>query len=568
MLINGRYQILHPLQDGGFGHTFLAEDTQLPSRRRCVIKQLKPIQNNPEFYRLIQDRFQREAAIQETLGEACQDIPRLYAYFTEGNRFYLVEEWVDGETLSQKVAEVGPFSETTVRRILTDVLAILDAVHSRQIIHRDIKPDNIMLRKRDGKAVLIDFGAVKETMGAILDSKGKTAQSIVIGTAGYMAPEQSAGRPLFVSDLYSLGLTAIHLLTGKSPAELDIDPHSGKIDWRSHAPTLSETLARTIDKAIQIHPFERFANARAMGQALQAPTPQALVNEPTIVSRSPDLTAVVTQVVSPAGPDTDVAVVAQSPASSPNPWLRPFLIGAGIGGALLLGFLLVRGQTPVADVQPSPANTFSPTVSSSPSSASPSPSPEASSPSPEPSESPSPEPSSTAQASCGDANDSGTTWYPVFINNADLEQVRRDDCQDAIAKVREDGTPAVQVASFTDEQRANDFAQKVGGEVGKPYQLGASPSPSPSPSPSTSPSASPTDDPASETNAVIVDNGGSTNVRRGPGTTYGVQHIAYSGDRVRITDSAQDSGGYLWYKVYFPKSGATGWIAGQLLRPD
>jgi serine/threonine protein kinase, bacterial len=151
MLINGRYQVLHPLQEGGFGHTFLAEDTQLPSRRRCVIKQLKPVHHNPEFYRLIQDRFQREAAIQETLGEACPQIPRLYAYFLEGDLFYLVEEWIDGETLRQKIDAVGPFSEAAVRDMLVDVLSTVEVVHQHQIVHRDIKPDNIILRRRDGR---------------------------------------------------------------------------------------------------------------------------------------------------------------------------------------------------------------------------------------------------------------------------------------------------------------------------------------------------------------------------------------------------------------------------------
>jgi serine/threonine-protein kinase len=147
-----------------------------------------------------------------------------------------------------------------------------------------------------------------------------------------------------------------------------------------------------------------------------------------------------------------------------------------------------------------------------------------------------------------------------------VAQVRQDFCQDAIAKKRDNGTPTVQVASFSDPQRAADFAQKVGGEVGVPYQVGASPSPSANPS--SSPNASPTGGPGDGTNAVIVDNDGPTNIRRGPGTKYPVQHIAYSGDRVKILGTDYDSGGYRWYRVYFPKSGASGWIAGQLLQPD
>ncbi len=86
-LLNNRYQVIQTLGGGGFGETFLAEDTQMPSRRRCVIKQLKPIQDNPQVYQLVQQRFQREAAILEELGDGSDQIPRLYAYFSEMDNF-------------------------------------------------------------------------------------------------------------------------------------------------------------------------------------------------------------------------------------------------------------------------------------------------------------------------------------------------------------------------------------------------------------------------------------------------------------------------------------------------
>lgn len=577
MLINGRYQILHPIQEGGFGHTFLAEDTQLPSRRRCVIKQLKPIHHNPEFYKLIQDRFQREAAIQETLGEVCQQIPSLYAYFSEQDNFYLVEEWVDGETLRQRVAATGRFSEAAVREILTQLLSTIETVHQHQIIHRDIKPDNVILRKRDGKPVLIDFGAVKESMATIINSQGQTARSIVIGTAGYMAPEQSAGRPVYASDLYSLGLTAVYLLTGKTPAELNADPLSGRIDWRSQAPQVSDPLAKVIDTAIQMHPAERFPSAAAMQQALQAPVASGPGYETTILSRpQPEAEAPPQAPITPiristqnsAGTPTHVVSPASQSSQTPvpvrNDWLKPLLIGSGLGGVLLLGFVFLRGQTPAVVTQPTPIATSSPSANPTASLAA---TPEPVSPTPTPAP-PTPEAPVTSEATCGDADGSGQDWYPVFMNNADLEQVRRKYCQDAIAKTRDNGTPAVQVASFSDRNRAVAFAQKVGGEVGLPYKIGAAvPSASPSVTPTPSAPASP---PAASdgTNAVIVGNKGETNIRRGPGTSFGVQHIAYPGDRVKILASDQDGGGYIWYKIYFPKSGASGWIAGQLLQPD
>jgi serine/threonine protein kinase/Tfp pilus assembly protein PilF len=287
-LINGRYRILYPLQEGGFGKTFLVEDTQLPSQRRCVLKMLKPVQDNPEFYRLIQDRFQREAAIQETLGEACLQIPRLHAHFSERDHFYLVEEWIDGDTLSAKVAEVGRFSEARVLEILSQLLPIIDIVHRHRIIHRDIKPDNIILRRRDGMPILIDFGAVKESMAAVVDSQATSGRSIVVGTASYMAPEQSVGRPLYASDLYSLGLTAIYLLTGKSPAELNHDPHTGKVEWRSLVSRVSAGLAQVIDTATQMHPQDRFSSAPEMLQALQSLRIEALPEDvPTTLSQTP-----------------------------------------------------------------------------------------------------------------------------------------------------------------------------------------------------------------------------------------------------------------------------------------
>ena len=103
MLLNNRYKIVRSLGGGGFGETFLAEDTQMPSQRCCVIKQLRPIQDNPQVYELVKQRFQREAAILEELGDGNDCIPRLYAYFTENGQFYLVQEYIEGETLTAKL---------------------------------------------------------------------------------------------------------------------------------------------------------------------------------------------------------------------------------------------------------------------------------------------------------------------------------------------------------------------------------------------------------------------------------------------------------------------------------
>jgi serine/threonine protein kinase len=270
-LLGNRYQVLQTLGSGGFGTTYLAEDIQMPSRRKCVIKQLKPIANNPEIYQLVQARFQREAAILETLGDESNQIPKLYAYFAEAGEFYLIQEWIEGMTLRDKVQAEGPLPEPTVRQILLSLLPVLSYVHDRRIVHRDIKPDNIILRRRDNQPFLIDFGAVRETMGTIVNSQGGTASSIVIGTPGFMPSEQAAGRPLYSSDLYSLGLTMIYLLTGKFPQELELDPATGEVIWRYNAPHISSQLADVLEKAIQSHPRDRYPTAQAMLMALQAP---------------------------------------------------------------------------------------------------------------------------------------------------------------------------------------------------------------------------------------------------------------------------------------------------------
>ncbi len=298
-ILNNRYRILRSLAVGGFGETFLAEDMQMPSARRCAIKQLKPVTNDPEMTKLVQKRFPREAVVLEKLGDDNNQIPQLYAYFELDGQFYLVQEWIEGVTLAEKIQKEGIQSENFVRDILINLLPVLDYVHSKKIVHRDIKPDNIILREADGKPVLIDFGAVKEAMGTVATPQGNETNSIVIGTPGFMPSEQAAGRPLYSSDLYSLGLTAIYLLTGKTPQQLELDTRSGEIVWRHFIPGINQNLADILDKSIQYHPRDRFATAKEMLEALNtnilpiSPTvssaPPAPIITNTIASLSPSI---------------------------------------------------------------------------------------------------------------------------------------------------------------------------------------------------------------------------------------------------------------------------------------
>lgn len=266
-LLNNRYRILQTLGSGGFGQTFLAQDTHMPSNRRCVIKQLKPATDDPAVYQIIQERFHREAAILEMLGRDNDQIPTLHAYFTEDKEFYLVQDWIDGRNLTQQVELEGVLSLGAVCQLLSSLLSVLEYVHVRGIIHRDVKPENIMLRASDGKPVLIDFGAVKEGVSTIVDSQGRPTSTVIIGTPGFMPLEQAAGQPVFASDIYSLGLTTIFLLTGKRPQELH-DSATGSLSWRQYAANVSVGLETVLDKAIRRFAHERYQSAREMNAAV------------------------------------------------------------------------------------------------------------------------------------------------------------------------------------------------------------------------------------------------------------------------------------------------------------
>ncbi|WP_446682654.1 protein kinase domain-containing protein [Cyanobacterium sp. HL-69] len=271
-LLNNRYQIIESIGRGGFGETFLAIDTHSPSGKRCVIKQLKPIINESSIPQWMYDRFEQEARILEHVGDEQIQVPRLHAYFCEDKNFYLVQEWVEGITLTKKVQEEGKMPPEEVENFLLKILPVLGYLHKENIVHRDVKPDNIILRVKDNLPVLIDFGAVKEALTTFVYSQGQSAYSIAIGTPGYMSSEQAAGRPIFSSDLYSLGLTAVYMLTGKPPQYLRTDSRTGEILWRDEIPDFHSNLAGVIDRAIRFSPRERFSNSQEMIEALKPMT--------------------------------------------------------------------------------------------------------------------------------------------------------------------------------------------------------------------------------------------------------------------------------------------------------
>lgn len=265
-LLNGRYKIIRILGAGGFGQTYLAEDLRRPEISPCVIKQFKPASQDAKFLKIARRLFDTEVETLERLGQH-EQIPSFYGSFEEDQEFYLVQEFIEGQSLSDEIAEHHHLSEPQVIRMLRDVLPILEFVHDKHVIHRDIKPENLIRRRRDNKFVLIDFGAVKEIRTQILDNDGQTRLTVGIGTEGYTPSEQLGGKPRYCSDIYALGITAIQALTGLQPYQLQEDLTTGELIWREHAST-SIGLSLILDRMIRFHFGNRYQSATDVIKAL------------------------------------------------------------------------------------------------------------------------------------------------------------------------------------------------------------------------------------------------------------------------------------------------------------
>lgn len=292
--LRGRYRATRSLGRGGFGATFLAADEGLPGHPSCVIKQLRPTTKSASVLKMARELFEREAFTLGKIGSHPQ-IPRLLDYFEEDENFYLVQEYVEGETLKQEYSRRGVFNEIEIRKILTEILPALGFIHENGVIHRDIKPANIMRRKQDGQLVLIDFGAVStQESRAVMHGSGpnipdrgeaphdEQLTNFAIGTPGFAPPEQMAMRPVFSSDLYAIAMSCLYLLTGRSPKDFGHDPHTGEINWRSQV-NLSEHLTSIFDRMLKPSIAQRFRSAEEVIQAMEArpsPSPVAPAPEP------------------------------------------------------------------------------------------------------------------------------------------------------------------------------------------------------------------------------------------------------------------------------------------------
>jgi serine/threonine-protein kinase len=278
-LLRSRYRILQYLAKGGFGKTYLAEDTLLPGDNRCVVKQLYPAVDSPKILEIARRLFKKEAEALKKLGNYDQ-IPQLLAYFEEEQKFYLVQQYIDGHTLKEELVPDQIWTEAKVIEFCQDCLQILDFIHTQGIIHRDLKPDNLIRRHQDNKLVLVDFGTVKEVISAQTQMMTPT---VAVGTKGYMPTEQAMGKPRINSDIYALGMIAIQALTGVHPIQFQEDDN-GDIIWQSQA-NVSPQLAAILSKMVRYHSQDRYQSAREVLEALDC-----LGINSSVVSISPGVT--------------------------------------------------------------------------------------------------------------------------------------------------------------------------------------------------------------------------------------------------------------------------------------
>ncbi|MEG5138798.1 MULTISPECIES: serine/threonine-protein kinase [unclassified Microcoleus] len=265
-----RYRIIRELGRGGFGRTYLAEDINRYGEN-CVLKEFSPVVQSPKAAEL----FDREANMLYNLQHP--QIPRFRELLRTdlgGNpSLFLVQDYIPGETYEQilisRQQQGNNFTEAEVTQLLFQILPVLEYIHSRNLIHRDVSPDNIIQHDADKLPFLIDFGSVKQIAAtALFQFRGQS--DTAIGKQGYSPAEQMRlGKVTPASDLYALAVTALVLLTGKKPQKL-YDIHNKTWDWRTHV-TVGQNLASVLDKMLAEQPGDRYQSAKEVREALKDP---------------------------------------------------------------------------------------------------------------------------------------------------------------------------------------------------------------------------------------------------------------------------------------------------------
>jgi serine/threonine protein kinase len=250
-IVGGRYRVVKPLGGGGMKMVYLAEDLRLAARPSALAEMVDSF-TSPEMQKQAIAAFQREADMLAQLSN--EHIPRVFDRFSEQNRHYLVMEFIDGITLEQKLHEAGgKLPEQEVVEIALQICDTLQYLHNLEppVIYRDLKPSNVMLAIY-GQVKLIDFGIARLFQ--------PQSNATMIGTQGYAPPEQYRGKAEFRSDLYALGATMHHALSGRDPA---VEPPFSFPPLGSLCAAVSPELAELVDQSLQYDVVLRIPDAVA-----------------------------------------------------------------------------------------------------------------------------------------------------------------------------------------------------------------------------------------------------------------------------------------------------------------
>jgi serine/threonine-protein kinase len=250
------------------GRTYLAQDLER-FNETCVLKEFIPPQDSQEVSEKAKELFRREASVLYQIRHP--QVPEFRATFESEGRLLLVQDYVEGKNyrnlLLERLKLGQTFSENEIFALMQQLLPVLSYLHGHNIIHRDISPENLMLRSQDNLPVLIDFGVVQETTAKLNSQMGIPA-STVAGKAGYAPPEQlQSGNAYANSDLYALAVTSIVLLTGREPSEL-FDSINLAWNWQQFA-NVNPAFARVINQMLSYKPTNRYRSADEVSQAMQ-----------------------------------------------------------------------------------------------------------------------------------------------------------------------------------------------------------------------------------------------------------------------------------------------------------
>src|SRR5687768_11273077 len=271
--VGQRYEVADEIGRGGMGVVFRARDVRL--RRAVAIKLLPP---ELAFREEIRSRFLREAQTAAQLSHP--NVVPIYSVDEVNGLVFFVMALIEGESLASQIKRERRLSVDFTRRVLRDVADALAYAHARSIVHRDIKPDNILLDRMTGRTVVSDFGIARAAEG---DSR-LTVTGIAVGTPAYMSPEQAMGEREIDgrSDLYSLGVVGYHMLTGELPFSATNTPSMLMKHISEHArpiremrPDIPSGLERSIERAMEKQPDRRWRDATAFRDALTDDAPRA-----------------------------------------------------------------------------------------------------------------------------------------------------------------------------------------------------------------------------------------------------------------------------------------------------